>query len=226
MRTGWHGGGASYEGAALAVPMTRLQITPQREQGRTKRKPQQAPSTDTLIPREVNRLQIRTALSDGRRRRRRRRRNVDDDHQVVAVDDSCLEQRERKSGDSGAGGGLVAGILRIDSVDRYEVGGAFGAIREGVASGVTKKPGVSRDRDTWSGRSADRVLVAEAPDGDQQHAALPHGQEMEGLSLAGSRGRSTGGAKRSYGYAAGTHVPESYGDSTDIRLDGETSAQA
>ena len=49
---GWHGGGASYEGAALAVPMTRLQITPQREQGRTKRKKRQRAPSVTPIGRE------------------------------------------------------------------------------------------------------------------------------------------------------------------------------
>lgn len=60
------------------MPMTRLQITPQREQGRTKRKKRQrAPSVTPIGRGEVNaRLQIRKALSDGRRRRRRRRRSI------------------------------------------------------------------------------------------------------------------------------------------------------
>ncbi|KOX77638.1 Transcriptional repressor scratch 1 [Melipona quadrifasciata] len=208
----WHGGGASYEGAALAVPMTRLQITPQREQGRTKRKPQQAPSTDSSIIRgEVTngRLQIRTALSDGRRRRRRRRRNIDD--RIAVVDGWCNEERD--TGDSGAGGGLgqvalvdVVDVLGI--VDRRRYGGAFGAVGEGVVgSGVTTSE-VFRDRDTttsgspWPSASpGDRHhLVNEAPPGARgsngyrttgqlrQHAALPHGQEMEGLSEQANHG--------------------------------------
>ena len=212
VRTGWHGGGASYEGAALAVPMTRLQITPQREQGRTKRKPQQAPSTDSsIIRREVTngRLQIRTALSDGRRRRRRRRRNIV--VRIVVVDGWCNEERD--TGDSGAGGGLgqaalvdVVDVL-VGIVDRRRYGGAFGAVGEWgvVGSGVTTSE-VFRDRDTttlgsssWPSAPGDRHLVNETPTGARgcngyrttgqlrQHAALPHGQEMEGLSVAGSR---------------------------------------
>lgn len=124
MRAGWHGGGASYEGAALAVPMTRLQITPQREQGRTKRKRQRAPSTTTdtpIIRGEVNdRLQIRKALSDGRRRRRRRRRNIDD--RIAVVDGWCNEER-----DTGAGGGGLGVDVHHGIVGRSRYGGAFGA---------------------------------------------------------------------------------------------------
>lgn len=242
MRTGWHGGGASYEGAALAVPMTRLQITPQREQGRTKRKPQQAPSTDSSIIRgEVNgRLQIRTALSDGRRRRRRRRRNIDD--RIVVVDGWCNEERD--TGDSGAGGGLGVALVDVldvldvlGIVDRRRYGGAFGAVGEGVGSGVTTSE-VFRDRDTTSGSSSspapsDQHLVNEArrtrgcngygTSQLRQHAALPHGQEMEGLPVAGSCRRSTGRTERSFEHSTGAGEPR---DTADFRVIREEATQA
>lgn len=140
------------------------------------------------------------------------------------VDGWCGNE-ERDTGDSGAGGGLgVALVDVLGIVDRRRLGGAFGAFGEGAfASGVTT-PEVFRDRDTTalsgstlssSPRSEHTLLVNENTsrrwcDGYgtrqlRQHAALPHGQEMEGLSVAGSCGRSTtGGTKRSVKYDAGT----------------------
>lgn len=188
VRTGWHGGGASYEGAALAVPMTRLQITPQGEQGRTKRKPQLAPFTDTLVVHgEVNdRLLIRTALSDGRRRRRRRRRNIDD--HVVVIDAWCNEKRDTGvCGAAGDGLDVVAYVDVPQIVDRHRYGGAFGAVGEGAGSGVATTREVFRDRDTAtsrlsSGPSSYNVLVNGVRHCDgygarqlRQHASLPHG---------------------------------------------------
>lgn len=217
------------------MPMTRLQITPEREQGRTKRKAprrRQPPSTENLIVREVNRLQIRAALlGDGRRRRRRRRRGNADD----VVDGSRNGKRTWNenntatgSGDGGAGGGLgVAVVDVLEIVDRY-YGGAFGAVGEGVVSGAaatTREALRGRDTPTSGSSTVDDrlLLVTVAPDGDQdaetrgdrhwvgqprQHAAVPHGQEMEGLSVAGSRRGPPGGHQRSIEPGAGSHTGE------------------
>lgn len=228
------------------MPMTRLQITPRREQGRTKRK---VPCTGSWAAREVERPQIRTGLGEGRRRRRRRRRDTHDG----VVDGWCWnEGRANNAGDSGGGLGVaVVDVLGI--VDRY--GGAFGAVGEGVASGAAG-PEAFRDRDTaastgspgarLSATLASATLTSAtltsatptSPSAEQeergdrdsqgtvetrQHAAVPDGQEMEGLSLAGSRRRSPGGA--------GSREPparHAWGsrDPTDDRLHREEAAQA
>lgn len=57
----------------------------------------------------------------------------------------------------------------------------------------------------------------------QQHAALPHGQEVEGLPVAGSRGRSAaGGGERSVERSAGGPRRRA----ADSRVVGEEAAQA
>lgn len=57
----------------------------------------------------------------------------------------------------------------------------------------------------------------------RQHAALPHGQEVEGLSVAGPRGRSAGGgAERGLEHGAG----EPRHAAAHVRVVGEEAAQA
>lgn len=103
------------------MPMTRLQITPERNPGRTKRKPQQAPFRGSFV-RQLERLELPTALGDGRARRRRRRRGDDG-----VVDGWC---EERGSGAAGSARGTCAGVNGLDGI-----GGAFGAIGEGAIGG-------------------------------------------------------------------------------------------
>lgn len=198
--------------------MTRLQIPHhQRVPRRTKTKPANKPSSrDGLINHRSNRPQSQTAgPGDGRARRRRRRRGDDDDGNVrgtVANDDD--------------------GCVVVAVVDCDDVGGAVGAAVVGGCVGVGVPRGCLAPKSSESSSSliGRRSLspsfagcgTTEVP---HHHAALSHGEEMEGLSVAGSRGRSAGAGGRRDGRSpsAGANISR---DTSDRGRHRETAAQA
>lgn len=188
------------------------------------RKPASVPSSrGGIIELRSDRPQSQTAgPGDGRARRRRRRRSDDDDGNV--------------RGTVTSDGGRVAAVVAVVARDG-RVGGAFGAAVVGVERvGVGVVPrGCPAPRSSESscpaiGRRSPPPLspvgtVGRHTTERRRYAALSHGEEVEGVSVAGSRGRSAGaaGGRDARGPPAGAAAAR---DTSDRGRHGEALAQA
>lgn len=210
--------------------MTRLQVPHQRGPRRTKAKPasERPPNRDGIIVHRSDGPQPQTAGPGDGRARRRRRRRADDDGDVVR----------------GAVGGVASndgdGRAVVAAVDRDDVGGAVGVAVVGVERvgvGVPRGCPASRSKLPFlvtgprrrpSPSPASGVGDLETTVPHYHYATLPHGEEVEVESVAGTRGRSAEraeGRDATRGRPAGTTGATSRSTS-DRGRDGKAVAQA